>query len=311
MTSNALDFSSPLSSDEEDYINISLEPIKDAINSELDLFEVVQKFGIKLRKLPKNAKERENWSNHEIYTGDCPKCSEKWSFRVFRETQAFWCLNCHFDGEFPEHGNGGEIFRFLRDRDFLQDHKFLTNCGELIYSGDEGHIAELFELFPEKLAFLKWKNLNRYEYRGDYFNLADKYYPGIEADMERVNTERIKYSKIIYAPKKIWENGRECEQKLYQRFNELEKETSRLYRIIEWYKVVSEIYARREKVDEIIQMQSLVDIWLESWVPDELLEIRKETPEITDNTDYCRSWLWGTATSENIGVHFKIPMDFG
>lgn len=77
MTSNALDFSSPLSSDEEDYINISLEPIKDAINSELDLFEVVQKFGIKLRKLPKNAKERENWSNHEIYTGDCPKCSEK------------------------------------------------------------------------------------------------------------------------------------------------------------------------------------------------------------------------------------------
>ncbi|MCK9272538.1 hypothetical protein M0P65_03255 [Candidatus Gracilibacteria bacterium] len=272
---NSLDFTCQLSSEEMAYTEASLNHIKEEIIGSLDIFKVAKGFGLKLKKLPKNSKIRKEYGiGEETYTSNCPLCDNKSSLLLFRNN-TFGCINHHRDGPYD---NSMNIFRLVAR---LQGDSF--NHYENDYEGIKKIIIKLFRLFPKELSFLKGHNLNRLYYKNYYFSQADKYYKGIEEDLEITNIERIRYIKMDHEQR---ETGN-FNQEDYHRKNQLEKKCSELYYIIEGYKVVSAIYARKEKVDALLHGKTLSEV-LGCEVADECEDCNKEFLSVSEEyEDVC------------------------
>ncbi len=290
MNTSTLDFTSRLDPEETEYTSISLRYLKNSILNALDIVEVARKLGIDLQELPQNSEEQENYSTSDIYVGDCPRCSEKWKLRVFTQYQTFWCLSCHWEWEYTDNM---KIFHLLTHHDESYFDGFWMNP-----ESDKKKIMRLFELFPEELAFLQWKNLNRYEYSGDYLSAAEGYYPWIEQDLEKAWTYKHQLEKRhkLFRENKNLENNtillRESSKKIY-----------RLERIIAGYAITSQIYSRREEVNKIVHTQST----FKSSVPDEFLETREWYSEMPHNATDVEYDPWEIDTYWNVGIHFKTP----
>lgn len=269
MNTSTLDFTSRLDPEETKYTNVSLEYLKDSILSALDIVEVAQKLGINLQKLRKNSKEQKNYSTSNIYVGNCPRCREKWKLRVFTQYQTFWCLSCHWEWELTDNMN---IFQLLTHHDESYSDGFWMN-----YETNKKKIMRLFELFPKELAFLQWKNLNRYEYSWDYLSAAEGYYPWIKQDLEKVWARKHRLEKYR-------ESLRESED-LKNNTILLCRSSDKIYklnRIIAGYAITSQIYSRREEVNKIVQEQSISQILWNEGI-DEFTEWNIKLQTLTQN----------------------------
>ncbi len=259
MNISTLDFTSRLNPEETEYTRASLEHIKESILRCLDIVEVARKLGIKLHKLPMNTEEWENESSTPVFKGSCPCTKQRKSnLRIFPEHQSFGCLKCGGGnwGDISEsHGN---IFALLH----LSDSHYAYDYND---ETDQKQIEQLFELFPEKLAFLQWHDLNRYEYVWDYFSLSEEYYDGIK---EQYNMLCNLYKTIrIINEEQAWVT--------LEILNKIWRERDTLFNIIQSYEIVSQIYSRREEINKIVHAQSPQDIGFESELSDQLLEERE------------------------------------
>ena len=223
---------------------------------------------LKLKKLPKNSKIRKDyWIGEEVYTSSCPLCGNKSSLLLSGQNK-FWCINCHWNWLYE---NSMNIFSLVA---WFQGDSF--NHYESEYEWIKDIIIELFKLFPEELSFLKWHNLNRLQYQGYFFSRADEYYKWIEEDLERTHKEWIMYYQLVDEQRTAWKINQED----YKRANELERKCSKLHYIIEWYKVISDIYARKEKVDDLLHGKTISEVlWNE--LIDECEECNKELLDVS------------------------------
>jgi hypothetical protein len=162
---------------------------------------------------------------------------------------------------------------------------------------DELKIQKLFELFPEELAFLEWRDLNRYIYAMDYFALAKMYYPGIHTELSSLQEELKRYDKRWSVNQNFWTTNAGDYRRMEIRRDEL-------YAIVRAREIVWKISQRGERVHELISMQSAKDVWFGHE------EVDFE-PENVPLPDYNDVWdepmsLWDSEASEK-SVGLYIP----
>lgn len=277
MSHSTLDFSSAIRGEEKNYITISLEDVKETILCRLDIVQVAMKLWLNPHKICDGKRKQEDYfGSADIYEWDCNRCGEKWKLRIFYWNQTFWCKNCHWEWESASHLN---IFALLNHWD-KSDDRF-----DYGYESDKRQIQQLFDLFPLELAELKWHNLNRHIYKDNFFSEAEKYSPEMEKKI-KINEERIwRLRSNVHELQKVWTYYNE---ELNQQLSQLERETSTLYCITKAYAVISDIYARREAIYNIIHEKSISEvIWYE--INDEYADINTELASLSET---LREIIW-------------------
>ncbi len=237
-----------LDPEETDYIRPSLHETRDGILCTLDIVEVAQNmFWMSLRKVKKWRRE-DRTQQSEAYTSDCPRCKKIQGLFIFPGQQSYWCSECNWRGWPWEQGN--DIFAFL------------THCSpdEFPDTGnfnedDKRKIQELYRRFPEALSFLAEKNIHRYIYDNEYFQLAERYYPRIEEDLKMAESSFNFYENTL-------RNHRYPDADFIRWYHASWERLDMLQQIVEAYTVVSKIYSRRAEIDGVLRSESPESIGL-------------------------------------------------